>query len=150
MPRRAFPRTGAFSACGRLAPGRYDARAPVARENTQLDPLLGRVFGERYELEALLGVGATGRVYRARQLDLDRRVAFKILHLHVAVDEQRRKFVHPVAWDFYEFAIANDLHRAPWIEFTTYLLASTSDGENLMSDYTDAWGSRQVPRVPNL
>lgn len=41
------------------------------------------------------------------------------VQLNVAVDEQRREFVHPVAWDFYEFAIANDLHRAPWIELNS-------------------------------
>lgn len=43
------------------------------------DPLLGRVLGGKYELVAAIGSGATGFVYRARQLALHRDVAVKVL-----------------------------------------------------------------------
>lgn len=43
------------------------------------DPLLGRVLGAKYELVETIGSGATGFVYRARQLSLQRDVAVKIL-----------------------------------------------------------------------
>lgn len=43
------------------------------------DPLLGRVLGAKYELVEPIGSGATGFVYRARQLSLQRDVAVKVL-----------------------------------------------------------------------
>lgn len=42
------------------------------------DPLVGRSLGA-FTLEALIGVGGMGRVYRARQKDPDRLVAVKVL-----------------------------------------------------------------------
>lgn len=42
--------------------------------------LLGRVLGGRYEVIRLLGTGGMGAVYEAKQLDLARLVAIKVLH----------------------------------------------------------------------
>lgn len=39
----------------------------------------GTTLGDRYELYELIGEGSFGRIYRARQLDVDRDVAIKIL-----------------------------------------------------------------------
>ncbi|MGA0122100.1 MAG: serine/threonine-protein kinase [Gaiellales bacterium] len=50
-------------------------------------------LGGRYRLEASLGRGGTGEVFRARDLRLDRVVAVKMLHPSVAEDpEARRRF----------------------------------------------------------
>ncbi len=44
------------------------------------DPLLGQTFGETYVIEALIGEGAMGRVYRARHRTFDnQRYAVKVL-----------------------------------------------------------------------
>jgi serine/threonine protein kinase len=56
------------------------------------DPYLGRVFAGKYRVEALLGEGGMGRVYRATQLSLDKTVCLKVLREEVAkdVDTQAR------------------------------------------------------------
>ncbi len=47
-----------------------------------VDPLLGRMVGP-YRVDALLGVGASGRVYRAEHVSLRRRAAVKVFAGHV-------------------------------------------------------------------
>jgi serine/threonine protein kinase len=44
------------------------------------DALLGQIVLDRYELEAVLGAGATGTVFRGRHVALPRKVAIKVLH----------------------------------------------------------------------
>jgi len=44
-----------------------------------LDPLVGELIGGRYQLLALVGRGGFGRVYRARDLKLDRMIAVKLM-----------------------------------------------------------------------
>ena len=50
------------------------------------DPLLGQVVLERYVVDAQVGAGAMGCVYRGRDLNTGRAVAIKVLHDHL-VDE---------------------------------------------------------------
>jgi serine/threonine-protein kinase len=47
----------------------------------------GRIIAGKFVLEAVLGEGGTGTVYRARQLALDRTVALKLLRREIARDE---------------------------------------------------------------
>lgn len=55
---------------------------------------LGTLIADRYLLLALVGQGATGAVYRARDTALERLVAIKILHAELTADpEARRRFV---------------------------------------------------------
>ncbi len=50
--------------------------------------LIGRTLGQKYTIEALVGTGGMGCVYRARQVVLDKVVAIKVLHRELA-DEPR-------------------------------------------------------------
>src|SRR5689334_18990787 len=58
------------------------------------DDLIGRVVAENFEILSLLGIGAMGRVYRARQISLDKIVAIKVLHRHLAGDPKLAKRFH--------------------------------------------------------
>lgn len=51
------------------------------------DPYLGLVLEDKYELAALIGEGAMGRVYKARQTTLNKPFAVKILAPHLMNDE---------------------------------------------------------------
>lgn len=77
--------------------GTFDNPAVVVQLNTRLLPSesddgrhwekrLRRAMGDDYELLSLLGRGGYGRVYRVRDLHLEREVALKILHPHLTAD----------------------------------------------------------------
>src|SRR5437868_4917118 len=51
-------------------------------------PQPGDLIADRYELEELVGTGGMSTVFRARDVQLDRRVALKILHEHFADDPE--------------------------------------------------------------
>lgn len=55
------------------------------------DPLMGKEIDGRYRIDALLGSGNTGRVYRATQLSVDRDVAVKVLRGNFRNDPQYRQ-----------------------------------------------------------
>ncbi len=52
--------------------------------------MIGRVFLGRYQAINLLGEGGMGKVYLAKQLDLDRQVVVKVMHDHIAADPKFR------------------------------------------------------------
>lgn len=54
---------------------------PPSNEATDpLDPLLGQTFNQKYKIEARLGQGGMGAVYRARRVSIGDTVAIKVLH----------------------------------------------------------------------
>jgi serine/threonine protein kinase len=56
--------------------------------------LIGQTLNKRYRLDALLGDGGMGTVYRASDLNLERQVAVKLMHSHFArQDEFRARLV---------------------------------------------------------
>src|SRR6266550_4740931 len=54
------------------------------------DPLLGHTLDDKYRLDAQLGIGGMGTVYRARHLLIDRPVAVKVLNPRFVEDEAAR------------------------------------------------------------
>ncbi|MDX6743168.1 protein kinase domain-containing protein [Actinocorallia sp. A-T 12471] len=55
---------------------------------TTVDPLVGRVLDERYRIESKVAKGGMATVYVGRDTKLDRVVAVKVMHAHLAQDEQ--------------------------------------------------------------
>ena len=53
----------------------------------KFDTMLGRTLGDRFTVVAKLGAGSMGAVYRARQANINRDVALKILRSDKAMDE---------------------------------------------------------------
>ncbi|MEI7893559.1 MAG: hypothetical protein WCI05_10735, partial [Myxococcales bacterium] len=49
-------------------------------ERNAIDPLIGRTLGGKFRLDALVGRGAMGAVYRASQIALKKTVAIKVMH----------------------------------------------------------------------
>ncbi|HUS63807.1 MAG TPA: hypothetical protein VMZ28_04650, partial [Kofleriaceae bacterium] len=64
------------------------------------DPLVGATIAERYQLEDVVGDGGSGRVYRARHVESERRCAVQIVAGELAASEDvRARFrgAHPGA-----------------------------------------------------
>jgi serine/threonine-protein kinase len=53
--------------------------------------MIGRVFRNRYEAVRQLGEGGMGRVFLARDLELNRQVVVKVMHEHIAADTTFRE-----------------------------------------------------------
>jgi eukaryotic-like serine/threonine-protein kinase len=54
--------------------------AAKAQPDALTQALVGRTFGGKFRIESFVGKGAMGRVYRATQLNLKKRVAIKVMH----------------------------------------------------------------------
>jgi len=63
-----------------------DARPPDREDRARWEKRLRRALGDDYELLNLLGAGGFGRVYRVRDLHLEREVALKVLHPQLTQD----------------------------------------------------------------
>lgn len=92
-------------------------RLRLDRTRCIVGPVIGTVIGAKYLIETELGCGAMGVVYRAKQLDLGRDVAIKLLHAGTATREDARlrfvreakvatRLVHPAAVQVLDFGEA--------------------------------------------
>lgn len=97
------------------APPGAGATSPVPA-----DPFIGRMLNNRYLVEAKLGEGGFGAVYRGRQVQIGREVALKVLHPEMARDPS------VVARFRREGVVACNLRDAHTI--TTYDFDQTADG----------------------
>jgi serine/threonine protein kinase len=91
------------------------ARGSGAEDSALWEKRLRRALGDDYELLGLIGAGGFGRVYRVRDLHLEREVALKVLHPHFTADPSvverfRReaqlaaRINHPNIVDIYDIA----------------------------------------------
>lgn len=91
--RMRCPQCGGFFIAGRNDKGGCcpldGARLIIAPPSSRpaVDPFVGAVVENRYRVEAVLGAGSMGTVYRARQLNVGREVAIKILRHDRNADE---------------------------------------------------------------
>ena len=65
---------------------RVSSRPVDTEDGGHWEKRLRRALGDDYELLSLLGRGGYGRVYRVRDLHLEREVALKVLHPHLTAD----------------------------------------------------------------
>ncbi|HYH87300.1 MAG TPA: serine/threonine-protein kinase [Pyrinomonadaceae bacterium] len=60
-------------------------------DETPLDPLIGHVLDDKYRLDARMGEGGMGTVYRATHLLIERPVAVKVLNSRLVTDEAAKE-----------------------------------------------------------
>src|SRR5688572_238828 len=66
---------------------------PPQDEAQAAEALIGTMFADRYQIEALLGVGGMGAVYKAVHVAMHKTVAVKLLHAEMAeVPEMLARF----------------------------------------------------------
>jgi serine/threonine-protein kinase len=92
-----------------------------SQRNTGGDPLIGKVVAGRYRLEARLGEGGMGVVYRARHVLIDRVVALKLIRPDL------RGETHLRAWMLREARAANRVDHAHIIDI--HDIGETEEGE---------------------
>lgn len=97
------------------------ATAPSETRSNTKDSYLGRVVAGRYRLEALLGEGGMGVVYRARHVLIDRVVALKLIRPDL------RGETHLRAWMLREARAANRVDHAHIVEI--HDVGETDEGE---------------------
>ncbi|MCC7536406.1 MAG: protein kinase [Deltaproteobacteria bacterium] len=98
------------------------------------DPLIGRIIDGKFEVRGVLGEGAMGRVYRARQVNLDKPVALKVLHKNLANDPLLVKRFHREARAASKLAHPNSLAVIDFggdKEGTLYIAMELLEGEDL-------------------
>src|SRR6266516_6234780 len=97
------------------------AKGGAARTTGSNDPMLGKVVAGRYRLEARLGEGGMGVVYRARHVLIERVVALKLIRPDL------RGETHLRAWMLREARAANRVDHAHIIDI--HDIGETEDGE---------------------
>jgi serine/threonine protein kinase len=106
---------------------------PKVRESTA-DSLVGKLLGERFQVQALLGEGGSGTIYRAEHVTLRRRVAIKVLHTELsrddlAVERFRREATTVADIDNEHIVEIHDFGRTP--DGRLYLAMELLEGETL-------------------
>ncbi|CAN5696090.1 hypothetical protein BH11MYX2_BH11MYX2_34250 [soil metagenome] len=106
---------------------------PKVRESTA-DALVGKLLGERFLVQALLGQGGSGTIYRAEHVTLRRKVAIKVLHAELSRDELaverfRREATTVADIDNEHIVEIHDFGRTP--DGRLYLAMELLEGETL-------------------
>ncbi len=96
----------------------FDGSSLIARTQPQ-DRFIDTLFDERYRITEKIGEGGMGKVYKAQHIHMDVSVAIKILHTHLASDQNtlsrfRREaraaaqIVHPNAVRVIDFGVERE------------------------------------------
>ena len=106
---------------------------PKVRE-AATDALVGKLLGERFQVQSLLGQGGSGTIYRAEHVTLRRKVAIKVLHTELsrddlAVERFRREATTVADIDNEHIVEIHDFGRTP--DGRLYLAMELLDGETL-------------------
>ena len=106
---------------------------PKVREATT-DPLMGKLLGERFQVQEQIGQGASGTIYRAEHVTLRRKVAIKVLHTELsrddlAVERFRREATTVAEIDNEHIVEIHDFGRTP--DGRLYLAMELLEGETL-------------------
>jgi serine/threonine-protein kinase len=99
------------------------------------DRSLGAVLGGRYQLEARLGHGAMGTVYRARHVQVGRAFAVKVLHARLLGDDRvRRRFAREaaLAGSLHHTNVASVVDVGEMPDGRRYLVMEYAEGETLL------------------
>ncbi|MCC6898890.1 MAG: protein kinase, partial [Polyangiaceae bacterium] len=114
------------------------------------DPYLGIAIGADLRIEQLIGIGAMGRVYRAHQAGVARKVAVKILHRDLLGSESvvarfereariASRLVHPNVVQM--LATGRLAEAGPEVGGEAYLVMEHLDGISLRSALAAAGGA---------
>lgn len=90
VPQRRCSSCGESYAEGVIFCPRDGTALPARSIDSGPDPYLGRTLRDEFRVDALIGAGAVGRVYRALQLGVERNVALKIMHRDLAANDGLR------------------------------------------------------------
>ncbi len=135
---RTFPNEGSAFCPADGAALKPIQDVPLAKDPD--DPLVGYTLADRFEIRRVIAEGSMGRVYEARELKGERRVAVKVLHPQVAEDqvnierfrreaETSRQLEHTYIVDVFDFA---SVPGVPGRASRTWFLAMEYlDGEEL-------------------
>src|SRR5258706_2059098 len=99
-----------------------------------LDPLIGKLLGERFQIHEQIGQGASGTIYRGEHVTLRRKVAVKVLHAELsrddlAVERFRREATTVAEIDNEHIVEIHDFGRTP--DGRLYLAMELLEGETL-------------------
>jgi eukaryotic-like serine/threonine-protein kinase len=90
VPQRRCSSCGESYAEGVIFCPRDGTALPSRSVDSGPDPYLGLILRAEFRVDALIGAGAVGRVYRAWQLGVERNVALKIMHRDLAANDGLR------------------------------------------------------------
>ncbi len=104
-------------------PSTSGSSVPARKRRSDLDPTAvtaGQVLADRYRVDELIGTGATARVFRAVDLELDEEVALKLFVNSVGTDREAvarfrrevrlsRDLIHPNVVRILEFGVRRGL-----------------------------------------
>jgi len=90
VPQRRCSSCGESYAEGVIFCPRDGTALPARSVDNGPDPYLGQILRGEFRIDALIGAGAVGRVYRAQQLGVERSVALKIMHRDLAANDGLR------------------------------------------------------------